>query len=192
MGRSALPCWSLERESDRHGGHGERQERQECPFPVAGHDPDGQRHTHEGEAVEQTGSSPSEAHGQCLLAGLGVRRDVPQVVRLEQRSSQQAHRHPDPEDEPPVVLVVEQVPGHADNEGGMLDVGRPRGGNEAEKDEDEEFAEAEIPVRPRAARVRPARDAADETDRDQPPRDAGRQSETGQSGDAEGDRARRP
>src|ERR1700744_5320221 len=60
-----------QRQPERGESHRERQERQERPRPIAGQDPDRERHAHEREAVEQSGPPPSEAHRQRLLARLG-------------------------------------------------------------------------------------------------------------------------
>ena len=110
-----------------------------------------------------------------------------QIVRLQKGGSQQPDGHPGPQYEPPVIGVGEEVPGHRDDERGVLHIGRARCGHETEEDEDEELAEAEIPVRSGASRVGPPRDAADEAERDEPPGDAGRQPQACQSSDTEGD-----
>ena len=141
----------------------------------------------QGEAVEQPGPAPPEAYGECLLARLGVRCDVAQVVGLQESGGQQTDGHPGPEHEPPVEVVDEEVSGQRDDERRVLDVGRARRGHETEEDEDEQLAEAEVAVGPRSAGVGPPRDAAHETERDEPPRDAGRQPEARQPGHAEGD-----
>ena len=119
------------------------------------------------EAVEQAGPPPSEAHGQRLLSGLRVRGDVAQIVGLEQRRGQQAHGHPRPEDEPPVVPIGEQVPGRSHDERSVLHVRRTRRGHETEEDEDEQLTEAEVSVRSGTPRVGPSRNAAHETERDE-------------------------
>ena len=74
-----------------------------------------------------------------------------------------------------------------DVEGCMLHVGRSRGCHEPEEDEDEELAEPEVAIGPGAARIGPARQTAQESERNEPPGDAGREDEPGDPGDCERD-----
>ena len=110
MGSKRPPSWSLSAKRTGAMASGARQQRQERPRPGSGEDPDGQRDAQQREAVEQPGPPPSEPHGEGLLARLRVRRDVAQVVGLEEGGGEQTHGHARPEHEPPVVVVGEQVP----------------------------------------------------------------------------------
>ena len=84
--------------------------REERPRPVAVQNPDGDRHAHQGDAIEPACIPPPKSDRQRPLAGLGVGLDVTQVVGLEERGGQQPDRDAGPQREPPVVAVLNGCP----------------------------------------------------------------------------------
>ncbi len=113
----------------------------------------------------------AEAHGQGVLAHLGVARDVAEVVHHQQRGGQHAHRHRGPQAECREVAE--------------LHVGGAGRGDDAEEHEHEELAEAGVAVGPRASRVEPPGGDGQGTDHEQLPAHGHGQRQARHTGDAE-------
>ena len=95
----------------------------------------------------------ADANGEGVLAGVGVARDVAQVVDHQQRRGPETDG--DARHDRERLHLFEQHVGGAD------------GGDHAEEDEDEHLAEAEVAVGLRSAGVGPAGEDRERTDHEE-------------------------
>ena len=145
-----------------------------------GHEDDDRDRERRGDEHEQqdAGSLTAQPRGQRSFAGGRIGFDIAQVVEDKDRRREKSHpaSHQDAE--------------RGDSTG--LHINRADRRHEAEEEEDEDLAQAEVAVWSRPPRVQPAREQARRADDQQPPVDGQAESDPQHGGDAEGGDRRPP